>query len=215
MGSLTPFPQAGGRGPWLEERSKMRVQAAPHLLVVLAQVCGATPAWQDPFLCVLLGGKVGAWPSPGLSINGPSTLVLRSGAALNDSVLSCLLLGDSQAQPKGHFSQGYQPLPSKPGFGMCWGSAHKDPAEHVDQGPPGTHSSETLGRRGTGAGAGVCTEDHSVLTGLGPEMPVLPSHSGVTGLLEEQQRGPHTHHPAREGGRESKAQRDLGESRWT
>ena len=184
MGSLSPFRRLGG--PWLEERFKTRVQAAPRLLVVLAQVRGATPAWQDPFLCVFPGGKLRAWPSSGLSINGPSTPVLRSGTALNDSVLSCLLLGDSQAQPKGHFSQGYQPLPSKPGFGMCWGSAHKDPVERVDQGPSGTHSSETLGRRGTGAVAGAWTEDQSVLTGLGPEMPVLPSHSGVTGLLEEQ-----------------------------
>lgn len=166
--------------------------------MVLAQVCGATPAWQDPLLCVFPGGKGGAWPSPGLSINGPSTLVLGGGTALNDSVLSCLLLGHSQAQPKGHFSQGYQPLPSKPGFGMCWGAAHKDPAEHVDQGPWEPTLQRRWAEEEPGLGPGQRTTQCSQASDQRCQFcPVTQGSGPVRGTVERP-----THSPFCQGGRE-------------
>ena len=118
--ALTAFPQARAG---LGEYSKIRV---------LAQVCRATQLVRpSPVYSWVVGWEHGS--ALGFLFAGLPTPVLRSGMALKDSFLSCLLWGTVNTLPgpvQGAFLLGIPVPPQQAWFGMLQGSA---PRHLVDQ----------------------------------------------------------------------------------
>lgn len=118
------------------------------------------------------------------------------------SPVCCRELSRFQTLPKGNSPRGTRPFLESLALAMCWGSARKCPCGLGATGcraPSRAHASGRTEEPGC---------DWGLLHALGPltRHPVLPSHPGVSGLLEARVL-------TAQSRRGSKAWRDLGEVR--